>query len=47
MIFKIKWGDMRRLVERKFSPEQEAVSPIFYFEDEEEITSITVEPCLE
>ena len=37
MIFKIKWGDMERLLRKKFTPEEEAISPPTYFESEDEV----------
>ena len=37
MIFKINGGNMESLLKRKFVTEQEKYSPIFYFEDSEEI----------
>lgn len=33
MNFEIKWGRMESLLKRRFTSEQSAQSPIFYFED--------------
>ena len=37
MIFKIKWGDLAPKLKKRFSLQEEARSPIFYFESETEI----------
>ena len=33
MIFKVKWGEMEKILKQRFSTEQTPKSPIFYFED--------------
>ena len=37
MIFKIKWGDLASKLKKRFVLQEEARSPIFYFESETEI----------
>lgn len=37
MKFKVKWGDFKPLLNKKFVSEEESKSPIFYFETSEEI----------
>ena len=34
MIFRIKWGDLVPLLDKKFSTENESIIPPLYFEDE-------------
>jgi len=37
MILRIKWGDIEPLLKKRFALQEEVRSPVFYFENEEEI----------
>ncbi len=37
MIFRIKWGDLLPLLDKRFSTEKESITPPLYYEDEKSL----------